>query len=199
MNRQFDNTIEDSIYEIANGIGPMPPGGLGPLINSMQSVTVAPHTLLLRSAIPNELEYFVVNGILRTYVVSVDGVDTTLGFHVGPCVYTPSIARSMEGVSLVSCEALEVSEVVRFKSHDLISLMMQDRQVQAWGDSVLRAELIKRTWREYMLATMPGKERLAEFRKNFPDLEQRVSHPAIASYLGMSAVSLSRLRGQQAQ
>jgi len=83
-----------------------------------------------------------------------------------------------------------------FRSEDLINLMMKDSQIQAWGDSVLRAELVRRATREHMLAAQSGKTKLDNFRKQFPDLEKRVPHSNIASYLGMTSVSLSRLRHQ---
>ncbi|HWJ95323.1 MAG TPA: hypothetical protein VNT33_11400, partial [Telluria sp.] len=68
--------------------------------------------------------------------------------------------------------------------------------IQRWGDAVLRAELVRRADREWSLAALPARERLLELRRRRPDLEQLVPHRHIASYLGISAVSLSRLRGQ---
>ncbi len=42
-------------------------------------------------------------------------------------------------------------------------------------------------------ALLPGLKRLAQFRSDFPGLENHISHSYISSYLGITNVSLSRL------
>jgi len=192
MSSSFDKVI----HKIANVSGPISLEALNPLLKLSKSVTVTKKDLLLKDGMPAELEYFVISGILRSFIVDQHGDDTTSTFHLGPCIFTPSIARSLNGQSLVSCEALEDCQLQAFRSEDLIKLMMKDPQIQAWGDSVLRAELVRRATREHMLAAQSGKTKLDNFRKQFPDLEKRVPHSNIASYLGMTSVSLSRLRHQ---
>jgi CRP-like cAMP-binding protein len=43
-------------------------------------------------------------------------------------------------------------------------------------------------------ATLPGLKKLTQFRSNFPCLENHIPHSYISSYLGITNVSLSRLR-----
>lgn len=81
-------------------------------------------------------------------------------------------------------------------SDDLIKCMVENRAVQRWGDTVLRYELIRRADREWALAALPGSDRLQQFRQSYPGLEDQILHHYIASYLGMTAVTLSRLRSQ---
>ena len=66
--------------------------------------------------------------------------------------------------------------------------------MQRWGDAVMRSELTRRMRREIALATFTAKQRLEGFRTDYPELEDQISHSMIASYLGMTPVTLSRLR-----
>ena len=74
--------------------------------------------------------------------------------------------------------------------------MVENRAVQRWGDTVLRNELIRRADREWTLATLQGSDRLQQFRQSYQGLEDQIPHHYIASYLGMTTVTLSRLRSQ---
>jgi hypothetical protein len=60
--------------------------------------------------------------------------------------------------------------------------------------AVLRAELLKKVQKEIGMASLAGKERLLQFRKEFPMLENLVPHTDIATYLGITNITLSRLR-----
>lgn len=149
---------------------------------------------LYRDGDINDTEYFVISGLLRSYVVSHEGEDVTMGFYLGPGILSPSVTRCNEGKSLFHCEALEESTVVSFPFESLVRLMQKDNDVQAWGDAVLRQDLLTRARREWVLAALSGAEKLEEFRVNFGDLEQRVPHYHIASFIGVTPVTLSRLR-----
>jgi hypothetical protein len=48
--------------------------------------------------------------------------------------------------------------------------------------------------KEIALASLKGKDRLLLLRKNYPNIENCIPHADIASYLGITTISLSRLR-----
>jgi len=142
-------------------------------------------------------EYFVLEGILKTHVGDTEGRDVTLSFHVGPGIVTPSIARVEGTRSRVNCIAMTRSRIAAFPSGVLVACMVANPGVQLWGDAVLRAELVRRADKEWALAALPAAERLARFRRDYPGLEDRIAHHHIASYLGVTPVTLSRLRAQR--
>ena len=73
-------------------------------------------------------------------------------------------------------------------------LMIEDLEIREFGNSVLRNELMAKVQKEIALASLKGKERLVLLRKNYPNIENQISHTDIASYLGITTISLSRLR-----
>jgi len=191
---QADKFIEDQILKLANAEAPINAEKFSPLLSKLKRVECGAGERLFDIGDKNELEYFVISGLLRTYVINDEGSEVTLGFYDAPKIVSPSFTRCARGVSLVFCEALEAAVVYQFPFVDLVNMMTKDSDMNIWGNAVLRNDLLKRSQRELALVSMNGSKRLQDFRGKFGDLESRIPHSTIASYLGMTAVSLSRLR-----
>ena len=93
-------------------------------------------------------------------------------------------------------DALTDTRVARCCYSDLASIMQTRDDMQRWGDEVLRQELARRAEREWALAALDDRERLAHFRRLFPGLEDRVPNHMLASYLGMTLEGLTRIKGE---
>lgn len=186
----------DKVLATAQRIAPVDVSAFAPLLRAMRAVQLKPQDVLLRVGDAPPMECFVLDGVLRTWLGDAEGRAVTLDFHVGPCAMTPAIARSRAGQSRIHCEALSAARVVLFEAAALSRRMMADIAIARWGDAVLAQELVRRVDRELALATQPAKERLLALRAEKPGLEDTVPHHHLASYLGMTPVSLSRLRGK---
>ena len=74
------------------------------------------------------------------------------------------------------------------------SLMIENIEIRNFANTVLQNELRIRVDKEIGLASLSAKERLIVFRTLYKSLENRIPHTEIASYLGITNISLSRLR-----
>ncbi|MGK0231363.1 MAG: CRP-like cAMP-binding protein [Gammaproteobacteria bacterium] len=164
------------------------------LIPMMSSHEVGRHEALFQTGQENSYEYLLLNGFLRSFILDVKGNETTVAFHSAPCVITPCIARSENSKSLVSCEAIQPSRIIRFSENELMTLMINNVNARRWGNQVLQAELVRRARREWSLAAETGAQRLERFGKEYPDMASVVSGKFIATYLGITPVTLSRLQ-----
>ena len=164
------------------------------LIPMMGSLEINRHETLFQANQENRCEYLLLSGLLRSFILDVKGNETTVAFHSAPCVITPCIARSEMTRSLVSCEAIQSSRVVHFPKNELMNLMINDENARRWGNQVLQVELVRRARREWSLAAETGAQRLERFGKEYPDIAYLVSAKIIATYLGITPVTLSRLQ-----
>jgi CRP-like cAMP-binding protein len=164
------------------------------LIPMMSSHEIDRHDSLFQAGQENRFEYLLLSGLLRSFILDVKGNETTVAFHSAPCVITPCIARSESSRSLVSCEAIQTSRIIRFSENELMNLMINNENARRWGNQVLQAELVRRARREWSLAAETGAQRLKRFGEEYPDIASMVSAKIIATYLGITPVTLSRLQ-----
>jgi CRP-like cAMP-binding protein len=142
----------------------------------------------------NSKEYFLLEGICKSYLLNPDGVETTLSFFQAPTILSPHTIRTHDGLSSLNFKALTDVEMASMDALEFEKLMIEDEAIRNFGNAVLRAELLKKVQKEIGMASLAGKERLLQFRKEFPMLENLVPHTDIATYLGITNITLSRLR-----
>ncbi len=149
---------------------------------------------LARQGEPDAMEYILFSGKVVSLIGDADGREMCVGFYVGPCVITPNLARAADSKSLVSLKLESDGQAASVSAAALLELMRGSSAIEAWANAVLRDELARKTAREWSLAALKAKERLEWFRKQYPDHETLFNHSQISSFLGMTPVTLSRLR-----
>ncbi len=185
---------KDAAYQVLNNASPLTQSSLKPVLDGMTCGNYEAGTTVVAEGDQPQLEMLVLRGILCSSVLDENGNEVILNFYPGPCIVSPSISRYSDKGSRISLTALTDARCGSFSAELLIQCMINDPQVQHWGDTVLRMDLIKRADKEWAMAALSASKRLERFREQFGDLEERINHQAIASYLGITPVTLSRLR-----
>jgi len=75
-------------------------------------------------------------------------------------------------------------------------LRSENEEVRNCAFTVLQNELLMKVSKEIGLASLTAKGRLKRFWHEYHNLEHLIPHPYIASYQGITNISLSRLRSQ---
>jgi CRP-like cAMP-binding protein len=158
--------------------------------------TVQRGAQVARQGEPAPDEVIVLDGRLLSRICDPEGREVCVGLYAGPGVVTPTIARTRGGASLVSIGAATDATIARIDGALLTELMLASVPVRDWANGVLREALAAKADREWGLAALGGADRLAWFRGAFPEYEAIFPHTLIASFLGMTPVTLSRLRGK---
>ncbi|MEP0519003.1 MAG: Crp/Fnr family transcriptional regulator [Hyphomicrobiales bacterium] len=165
------------------------------LTGAWQIKHVAKDSCIVMQGADYSMETIVLAGRLSSTIADPDGRAVCVGFYEGPCMVTPAIARTRHGISLVSINATTDALIAQMESAALTELMLSSEPIRQWANGILQYELGRKAEREWCLAALGGADRLAWFRKTYPHHEELFSHSLIASFLGVTPVTLSRLRG----
>ena len=144
-------------------------------------------------------EYFVLEGVLHRAITGHDGESVTTAFYASGSVITPHFARTRGGRSLFSIAALTEARVFQVPVSEFDGLRSSHDEVRVFGMRVVERELMDAVGQSTSFREFSARERLIALRKAFPCIENQVSHTIIASYLGITPVSLSRLRNEMAR
>jgi CRP-like cAMP-binding protein len=137
--------------------------------------------------------YFVESGLLRTFY-NEDGKDITLGFVKENGLVASKETLFLERPSHNSIEALEPSIVNALSFTNLQKFAETSISVSKLMVSVIGTLMINLERRIYALQYMTAKERYYQMMEEEPEVILRAPLGAVASYLGMSQETLSRIR-----
>lgn len=162
-------------------------------------VQLAKNEVFISSERANAYEYFLLQGICRSYLIDPVGDDITISFFQGPSVLSPHSIRTANRLSLYNFQACTDILLGRIDAEAFMHLMITNPEIREFGNTVMRLELQNKVAKEIGLASLTARERLLRLRTQYNMLENLVPHTQIASYLGISAISLSRLRSDIAK
>lgn len=154
------------------------------------------NTLIFETGQKNNCEYFLVEGVLHRFNMHENGKQVTTDFYSGCSVVTPHFARTHKGRSIFSLQALTEVTIGHIAVKEFDRLRYNDPSFRNFGQAVIEAALLKQTQQDVAFRSTAARERLLHLRHTFPNLENRIPLQAIASYLGITNVSLSRLRNE---
>lgn len=135
----------------------------------------------------------VINGLVRSYYIDRDGNDITQYFA---CEGNWCIDSGMIGFAEMKAmwEALEDATVMLFDVKDMKALIMNEESLKTLWIGLLESGMRYKVYRENSFLVQNATERYLEFRKHSPHLSERVPLRYIATYLGITPESLSRIR-----
>jgi len=186
----------DKISPIINSATAMSSKSMGKIKDLVQYVNIEKGELLTKVGQKNNLEYFIIQGICKSFLYNPEGEEISLSFFMSNSIISPHTTRSNDGRSIINIRSLTNVEVATINAEKFEQLMIDDLEIRHFGNTVLRNELMEKVQKEIGLASLVGKIRLQNLRAKFPNIENLIPHSDIASYLGITTISLSRLRTQ---
>lgn len=137
--------------------------------------------------------FLLLSGIIRGYYLDADGNDVTYTFLFEGTAYGSGFLTT-DKPQVCSFEALEDCVAAEINNKALLEQLRTDKNLMLVYIHMLEEALKRKILRETSLVTKTATERYLDLKKEFPAIEKRVSQTHIASYLGISPVSLSRIR-----
>lgn len=186
------------IYEIINKIYLMPEASINKLMTSLSTVVYPKGFRILEAGKIERNVFFIKEGIVRAYVL-VDGKEVTfwIGREGDTIVSLKSYVNNQCGYETV--ELMENSVLYVLERNDLYELFKEDIHIANWGRKFAELEFLQTEERLISLLFSTATERYVALLKNNSDLLQRIPLECLASYLGITPVSLSRIRAKMKQ
>lgn len=186
------------IKEIIDRRHILPDESLALLCRSMELVHYPKgHHVLEIGKIERDI-YFISKGIVRAFTL-VNGKEVTfwVGKEGATIVSMMGYVKNEPGYETM--ELMEDSELYVIKRAKLQQLYNEDIHIANWGRRFAETELLDAEVRVITLLLATATERYRDLLDNQSDLLQRLPLGCIASYLGITQVSLSRIRASIAK
>ncbi|MDR2040503.1 MAG: Crp/Fnr family transcriptional regulator [Bacteroidales bacterium] len=183
------------IETILNRIYALPESSRKTLAGLITEVEYPKGHLLLNADKVERNIYFIKKGIVRAYIDSSEGEITFwFGKEGDTVVSMRSYVDHQKGYENI--ELLENCILYKLNVPALNGLYAKDIHIANWGRKFAEQELLKTEERLIARQFKTASERYSELLKNNPELLQRIQLSFIASYLGITQVSLSRIRAK---
>ena len=173
----------------------MSEASLQELISLMQRKNFPKGEQILKANKVEESLFFIEKGIARGYC---DFPDHQLTFWFGEegdyIISAQSLINKLPGYETI--ELLEDCILYEINADQLVNLFSANIELANWGRKLAEFELLKLEERFILRQFKTAKETYLELMENSPSLILRVQLQYIASYLGISQVTLSRIRAE---
>jgi CRP-like cAMP-binding protein len=198
LTRDNKRLAAEHVRPLLQRLGPMPKEELAYLEARLSLRPLKRGEFLTRAGEVADQVGFVVDGLLRKLHVTPRGKPIVRGFG-GPGSVVGAYVSLLTGApSYLSVEALSDSRLFVLPWSEMNALYRRHSCFQTIGRRLAELTLLEREARAHELLTMTASERYARFRETHRELLPQLRSYDIASYLGITPVSLSRLRGRAA-
>ncbi len=138
-------------------------------------------------------DYFVTQGMLKAYHTDNDGKEHILQFAMEDWWITDYAAYFKESKSTISIDCIEESEVLALSLYNREKLCSEMHKIEHFFRKKSNAGYVALQQRILSLLNTSAKERYEKLLEQYPTLFQKVPKTLLASYLGVSRETLSRL------
>jgi CRP-like cAMP-binding protein len=151
---------------------------------------------LLREGEVCKFNYFVISGCLRLFSVNNEGFENTryIAFEGKFGTSFTSLITGQPSIEYI--QSLEKSTVLCINKEDFYYLVEHEPAVNKIYRNILESAYITTQRRIYDFQGTDSLERLRWLIKQQPNIFNKISHKIIASYLGITPYTLSRLKTQ---
>lgn len=154
---------------------------------------------LLQEGDTSPYNCFVAKGCLRLYRVDEDGAEHILRFAIENWWMADYESYNSGNPSKCNIDALEDSELLLIKKEDLDALYKAIPNLQSFREKLEARSFDASQNRIMSIISNTAEKRYDNFIKSYPQIYNRVPLHMIASFLGVSRETLSRIRHQYAR
>ncbi|MBS1919968.1 MAG: Crp/Fnr family transcriptional regulator [Bacteroidetes bacterium] len=141
-------------------------------------------------------EYFINKGCLRTYTIDEKGQEHIIQFAIEDWWTGDMYSFLTQTPAKLNIDAIEDTELFCIENISMEILYRKVPKFERFFRLLLQNAFIANQSRILESMSLSADERYCKFIERYPSMEQRLPLKHIASYLGITAESLSRIRSQ---
>ena len=183
-----------SIKHFLQEIHPMPLDKASLIASFFKLETLKKGDFLFRQGEVSMKSYFIASGIVRSFITNSNNQQVTTRLYCAPIFFNDYFSFFKRKPSSENYEALSNCQIWGIKHEDSEYAFQNIPEYREWGRMLLIMNY--ESLNEQMLNSLKysAKERYIHMFNNQPDIIQKVPLKIIASYLGITRYSLSRIR-----
>jgi len=163
------------------------------LLACSRSVEIPKDGWLLREGQIARSIFYIESGLVRSVRLD-DGRDINLNFSLEGDYVTHLRSLRSAGPADYGLQAMEPTSLVELGSEALFELYHRSPEIESFGRQIVEELLIRQETQAHLFRLQSPAERYRYIADHSPALLQRVSLTNLASYLGVSRETLSRIR-----
>lgn len=196
MKPQFNN--KQIIELISKEYSQLSEGCKEDLVRMVQQITVQKTDILVKEGQHSNKTYFVIQGCLRAYYLK-DGKDVTDWFAFENDFINSIISYFYDVPSPHYIEAIEASTLLEFSKVDVLKLADQYPDFDRFLRVAITKTMLQLQQRIVSLQFETASQKYESLISARPDITQRVPLTHIASFLGITLETLSRIRNTRSR
>lgn len=183
----------NEIAQILHSIG-VPESETQRFLELARRTEVTKGTYFIREGYATSRLGFVERGLFRSLYLAEDGEEYTFAFSAeNDFIYECNAMRSSD-IAQYSVQAIESSQIVEVN----YEVWVEPFKDSVWWNKILldltELELSLKRRREVELLNLDARARYAHFLEQHADIGHRIKQRMVATYLGVTPVTLSRIR-----
>lgn len=188
--------MEELVNKIKSNIV-LSPKAEAHILSISKEITVKKGDVLIRQGQSVRSTYFVKSGCLRSFCIDKNGKEHTLQFAIKDWWISDFIAIYNKELATLTVECITDSEIIEFNAVELDEIHSLFPEFEAYQRKNLERHVVSLHKRILNQLQLTAQERYDLFLNQYPDIEQYTPNYHIASYLGITQQSLSRIRAEK--
>ncbi len=192
----MENEITSRIEKLISSFDVLSEAGLQAFIKILKPVNFSKKEILLAPGTKTEKIYIVLSGAVREFLINEKEEEVNLWFGFENDFVVSLAAFVSNKDSKTGFQALEELEALEICRKDLYSLYDDFHEIERLGRIITEQYFVSTESYHHDFHYLNANDRFNKLTKERPEIFQRVSLSHIASYLGITIETLSRLRAK---
>lgn len=188
--------VQNKIVDFILSVVPIPMEDAQFIASHFQTFEVSKGDFILKEGEVSDAYLFIEQGLIRSYLYDLDGNDITIDFFVENNVAFEITSFFTRTPSETFMEAVTNCKGLIIDYQTLNQLFHAKPSFREFGRSVLVREFIASKKRNYAMINQTAEERYKNLMLNKPEILKHAPLKQIASYLGITDSTLSRIRAK---